>query len=121
VVLWLASQVFEDAMLPELLHHGPVLDLAVLDWVAHGIGLGNGKSLITNEEVQIIDALGGTLGTCWRGRGGGLGAGGSWGFLHTDLAGNDVVGFTVAGISHLGVTAQRYTHARTNKQPTYTH
>lgn len=108
VVLGLAAKVLEDAVLPELLHVGPVLDLAV----AHGHGdlvdLGVLVSLVTDEEVQIGDVLAGSArGTT----SGGRGSGGLLGdALGGDGRGDDVLRLSVAGIAHLGVAGTIVDH-----------
>ena len=102
MVLGLGAQVLEDAVLPELLHQGPVLDLAVLDRVAHGVGLGDGDRLVTNEEVEVVDALARSSGRRTGTRA--LGAS-RRSLLDADLTGDDVVGLAVASVAHLGVAA----------------
>ena len=82
VVLWFCTEVLEDTLLPEALHVVPVLDLAMADRVVQGVGperqhiavgpvahpprlsaerqvvdsLRVGNGLVTDEEVQILNA-----------------------------------------------------------------
>lgn len=56
MVLGIAPQVIEDAVLPEPLHGVPILDLPVLDRVGEVVdaaGSGSGVRLLPNVEVEI--------------------------------------------------------------------
>ena len=105
VVLRLTAQVLEDALLPELFHVGPVLNLTVLDGIFSGIGFGVGHGLVTDEEVQILDGVLSSLGSrVTGGRTEVLASSSLDIFLDTDHTGNDVVWLAVSSETHLGVT-----------------
>lgn len=121
VVLRLATEVLEDALLPELLHGSPVVDLTVLDGVLAGVGLGNLSGLVSDEKVEILDSLllsssGGrssSSGSSER-----TGATSSLGlFREGDGTGDDVVGLPVTGVSHLGVTVFFFFHRQSPTSP----
>jgi len=56
VVLGLNSQVLEDGVRPEPLHMVPVLNLTMTDRIVDAVSgiVGNSKSLIADEEVQVL-------------------------------------------------------------------
>lgn len=56
MILRLGPQVLEDALLPVPLHLVPVLNHAMLDGVVDGVRLVVGQCLVTNEEVEVLDA-----------------------------------------------------------------
>ena len=106
VVLRLTSQVLEDALLPELFHVGPVLNLTVLDGIFSGIGFGVGHGFVTDEEIQVFDGVLGSLGAGVTGGRAKVFASARFDiFLDSDHTGDDVVWLAVASETHLGVTS----------------
>lgn len=57
MVLWLASQVLEQAMLPVSLHVIPIFNLAMSNRIVDLIGLAVGQCFVTNVKVEVLDAL----------------------------------------------------------------
>jgi hypothetical protein len=104
VVLRLTAKVLEDAVLPELLHVGPVFNLTVTNGHGHLVDLRVFIGLITDEEVQVGDVLAAATrgSTTSSGSRGGVLLGYT---LGSDGRGNDVLRFSVAGVPHLGVAS----------------
>lgn len=56
MILWITPEVIENALLPELLHGVPIVNLAVANGVAQAVGAagtGPGYGLLPYEEVEI--------------------------------------------------------------------
>jgi len=105
VVLRLTAQVLEDALLPELFHVGPVLNLTMLDGIFGGVGFRVSHSFVTDEEVQVVDGVLGSLGSRATSSRAKVLASARLGiFLDSDHTGDDVVWLAVASEAHLGVT-----------------
>mmetsp|Transcript_39287 Transcript_39287/g.99011 ORF Transcript_39287/g.99011 Transcript_39287/m.99011 type:complete len:469 (-) Transcript_39287:189-1595(-) len=100
MILRFTSKILEDAVFPVAFNVGPVVNLTMTDRVVHTVGLGVSLGLVTDEEVQIFDALlarGGsasltTLQCCLVRIHGG------------DHRRDNEVGLAVAGVAHLCVT-----------------
>ncbi|KAI3480684.1 hypothetical protein L1887_57163 [Cichorium endivia] len=119
VVLWLCTEVLEDALLPEALHVVPVFDETVADGLVHLVGLCICVGLVADEEVEILDAAfggerggggksAGFAGHGWPRTGSARGAccGGAGG----DGGGEDEGWIRVAGEAHLGVAGTIVEH-----------
>lgn len=64
VILGLAAEVLEDALLPVPLHLIPVLNLTMANRVVDRVRLGVLQRLVADVKVQIVDtALGGEVST----------------------------------------------------------
>jgi len=101
VILGLRAEVLEDAVLPEVLHVGTVVDLAMANRVKERIGLVALQRLIADEEIEIFSAL--------------LLCGGlllALSLLSGNHGGNDVLRLAVSSVTHLCVTGSIVDHDR---------
>lgn len=55
VILGLAPQVLEDALLPVAFHVVPVFNLTMFDRVTNLVRLAVGESFVSNVEVEVFD------------------------------------------------------------------
>lgn len=87
VIFGFTVKILEDAVLPQLFHLCPVVDLTLSNWIVDTQGLGVSESFVTNVEVHVIQVR-------WFGQ---------VKLLGSNSGGNDVAWFSVSSEPHLGV------------------
>lgn len=105
MILRITPQVIENALLPEPLHGVPILNLAIVNWIAEVVGVagaGAGQGVLPDEEVEIGHDAGAVLRHPVPLGGVGPGLAGE-GVVDGDDGGGDEAGLHVPGEPHLRV------------------